>query len=247
MVLYKTIRKKRSMRRRYPGMRRPAFNLPQGNARSLVPRQITPELKAVDCANAGQNAGFATPIQISTTAFVTTLNQIKLGSDTFQRVGRKVMMKSLHLTGTIQRGTLGHVDDYCRVMVVYDRQPNGGGFAISQLLSSNDEVGAISSTAMDFPNISFAERFLILADNRLALNGPAATNDTAAVNTDFKGEYNINRFIKLKNLVAHYDISSISTDVPTCGALLLIAFGSVPAATASYQLTWTSRLRYHDI
>lgn len=230
----KTMFKKRQVRKTKSKMR---------FASNLYPVTKTPELKVVDFTNTGSPPG---QIIISTTAQFQLLNGLLLGSDVNNRIGRKVALKSLQFTGQIRIDqSKSGVDDYFRVMLVYDRQPTLS--TIPPLLSSYDQASNVSSTAFDFFNISNNNRFKMLADIRYCMDGPASVgNFQSLTNTDYKGEYNINRYIKLNGLQTHYD-NAVSTSIPVEGALYLVTYGSVAAASAPYSISFTSRVRFSDI
>ena len=85
-------------------------------------------------------------------------------------------MKSLHLTGLIHSTGQQADQDYCRLLVVYDRQTNGALPAASDILKDYDQSGSSSTGVFSGINPDNRERFVILADYRLAMPG---TNDIA--------------------------------------------------------------------
>lgn len=217
------------------------FAQPRGLPATL--RSRIPEVKTVDIPQ--------TSTLLSTTATFQLLNGIQEGSSFFNRVGRKVMMKSFRLTGSIIPDGLGAGNaHYIRIMVVYDRQPNGTFPAIADLLQNVDNAGAATTTSLSGMNMNNAERFLMLADLRIDIPQDSGTTDNQFASIiDYKGEFNIDRYIKLRNLETHFKASSnpaVVADQST-GSLFLCTFGNVAAASAEYDLQWTGRLRYHDV
>ena len=85
-------------------------------------------------------------------------------------------MKSLHLTGLIHSTGKQADQDYCRLLVVYDRQTNGALPAASDILKDYDQSGSSSIGVFSGINPDNRERFVILADYRLAMPG---TSDIA--------------------------------------------------------------------
>jgi len=192
---------------------------------------------------------------ISTTATFDLLNGVQEGSSFYNRIGRKIMLKSIHVTGAIvPQSTGGGVPEYDRIMLIYDRQPNGAFPTASDVLTDYDNTGTNRSTSFSGMNMNNSERFLILRDHRFQVpdnnSGAAVVNNPGSdAIVDNTGIANINWFVKLKNLETHYKASSnpaVIGDIAT-GSLFLFTFGSVPVATAGYQLQFKSRLRYHDI
>ena len=94
---------------------------------NVLPRRSTPELKCVDTTN-GNGSGVV--LSLNTTPLVTPLNLVQSGAGFYNRIGRRIEMKSLHLTGLIHSTGKQADQDYCRLLVVYDRQTNGA-FACS--------------------------------------------------------------------------------------------------------------------
>ena len=60
-----------------------------------------------------------------TTGSVTCLNLCATGTDYTDRVGRKILLKSVNIIGKLvpQDTTVGN--SMCRIMVIYDKQPSG--------------------------------------------------------------------------------------------------------------------------
>lgn len=211
---------------------------------SAVLRSRAYEIKTVDIP--------ATTTTISTTGTFNLLNGIQEGSSFFNRIGRKVTMKSLRFIGNIKAGTAGALDEYSRIMILYDRQPNAAFPVTSDVLASVDNTGSSTSTSYDHLNMNNAERFLVLADIRIdAPNLQSAAQQSPSVGSviDYtKNEVNIDRFIKLTNLETHYKSSSnpaVVSDINT-GSLILFTLGKNASATQNLTLTWSSRLRYMD-
>lgn len=241
MVLYKTIGKKRLNRMAAASKWNKYISRPR-YAGNLYPMSTSKEIKAVDFTNAGNPPGVTI---ISTTPSFTLLNALFLGTDVNNRIGRKIALVNMQFTAQLQIDNARlSTDDYLRVMVVYDRQPPLA--TLAPLLSSYDGAGNVSSTPFDYLNISNSNRFKVLADIRYCFDGPGTTAHLAQQNTDYKGEYNVHRFIKLHNLQAHYD-QAVSTSTPVEGALYCVTVGRQTAATSAYSLAFTARTRFMDI
>lgn len=216
--------------------------------RSRLPGQLRmkgPEKKSVDLEG---------PVNvISTTPTFDLLNGIQEGSSFYNRIGRRINMVSLHLRGQIIVTGLGAgASEYLRVMVVYDRQPNGAAPAIADLLLDYNNAGATTTSSFSHINMNNADRFVMLADIPIAIpwNAQVAQlGDAGAVMDRTKNEVNINRFIRLKDLETHYKSSTNPAaigDIAT-GALWLVTVGNQNAATAGFAVVYTTRLRYHDV
>lgn len=190
---------------------------------------------------------------ISTTASFTLLNGIQEGASFYNRIGRKIMMRSLHLYGNIQlSGNAGGTAEYARIMVVYDRQANTAFPAAQDLLDNYDNAGAQVTNSFASLNMNNAERFKVLRDIRIAV--PTTTVATPAENAvegvlDYTtNRCNINEFIRLSDLETHFKGTTNPAAIGdiTTGSLLLFVQGQIAAAAAPYVLTWSARLRFHD-
>jgi len=189
---------------------------------------------------------------ISTTATFLCVNTVQEGAGFYNRIGRRITMQSLHVTGMVftnQGVTPGSVDEYLRIMVVYDRQPNGATPAIADLLLDYDNAGATSTKSFSHININNADRWQVLRDIRLQIPNDAGNLESGeAPIIDYSNRGNVNEFIRLNGLETHYKATTNPGAIGdiSSGALWVITFGNVAAATAAYQFKWTARLRYSD-
>lgn len=178
------------------------------------------------------------------------LNIPVTGAAFYNRIGNEIMMKSLHLIGQLTlTNNVATSNEYLRLMVIYDRQPNGAMPATADVITSYNTAGTTSSLVKDHLNPNNFDRFKILMDNRVHIpldtTGAVSKNDSAI--TDYtKNEVNINRFIKLRGLSTKYKASAAAIGDITSGSLLLFAFGNIANATAAYSFNGTARLRFVD-
>ena len=82
---------------------------------------------------------------------INCLNDVAQGTTAITRIGRKILMKSV-----LVQGLATNTGNSARVLIVYDRQPNGALPAATDVLTSN--------TIMAAQNLDNRDRFLILAD-----------------------------------------------------------------------------------
>lgn len=197
------------------------------------------ELKAFDLAQT--NLVLETPANPPN--FV-LLNACVNGAELYQRVGRKIYMKSIHIRGFLQCiSTSGQ--DMARIIVFYDAQPNAAAPTIAALLQ--DSNAAAATTFLSEINLNNRQRFKILRDHQVllpssTLTGAVQTN-TSYPETD--GKLQIDFFIKLKGLEAVYNATNGGTiaDI-TSGSIYIVAMDGVDLS--DWELTFTSRLRYYD-
>lgn len=209
-----------------------------------LPYYRQPELKCMDTREV--------TLVIDNTNQNIILNDVLQGAAFYNRIGNEIEMKSLHLTGHI--GLSGTAPtptwDYMRILVIYDRQPNGAFPTTADVLTSYDQNGTTSSTAYDHTNPTNHDRFKILADIRLEVpwnnSSLAVAGQIPETIIDYNGEYNINRFINLRGLPAKFKASAGNIGDLASGSLFLKVLGTQATAAAPFQFLGTARLRYID-
>jgi len=187
------------------------------------------ELKFNDTVSATYNC--------DTTGSVTALNLLAVGSGATDRDGRQITCKSVAV-----QGLLAPIDGatnacYCRVMLVWDSQCNGGAIAtITQILNA--------ATSLTNTNLDNRERFTILRDFKYAMGSTSNTATQAVSNSP--NTTNIDWFVPLKGMVTTYNSGTTAaiTSIAT-GALLLVTIGN-QATTDCGAFIATTRLRFYD-
>jgi len=173
------------------------------------------------------------------------------GAAPYNRVGSKVMNRSIRIRGYINN-LLTSINDVGRIIIVYDRQTNGAAPAWGDVIAGVTSAGAASTNALDGINMSNRERFKVLCDEQVLLpsitdaGGAGVLTNVAALDTSGpSNKFNFDRFIPLRNLETHYKA--------TAGAVGDIATGGIFIATVSnaidsaWQFSYTSRLRFDDL
>jgi len=179
----------------------------------------------------------------STAGVFTLLNVPVNGAELYQRVGRKIYMKSIHIRGMVYAAATT-TQDRGRMVVFYDSQPNAGVSTLATLFADSN---AAHGTSVDSEiNLDNRARFKILADKQFIF--PSLTN-TAGVLTNLGPQdnilqsFDINLFIKLKGLETVFNGTNGGTDADiTSGSLYVVTFGGI----GNYGAQWASRLRYYD-
>lgn len=203
------------------------------------------EIKAIDIASASYLFR-----NVATASNIILLNGVQTGSGFFNRVGSRIEMKSIHIRGQIVNAVTA-ISGGIRMLLIYDRQPNGALPVISDILQSRDQAGTAATSGVSEINLDQRDRFMILRDTKLYT--PSVTN-TAGVLTNgpqFPGVdsmFDIDQFIKLKGLTTHYSgtanpvtIANINT-----GGLYAAFLTSTGGNDSCWQFTGGYRLRYND-
>lgn len=198
------------------------------------------ETKSVDIANS--------TYAVTTTGLVTPLNLIQVGSTFCNRIGRRIEMVSLYMTGQLRlTGSSTATHDYVRVLIVYDRQTNGATPAIATILANYDQTTAQTTNAGSGLNPDQKERFVILADERRLIPPVTATGVYSPTEGD-QDIFCIKRFVKLRGVQTHYQGDSspaVVGDIST-GGLFLVTIGLFANTAQPANLNVNFRLRYKD-
>jgi len=221
---------KTNKRRRNSTVKRTPYKYAKLNQRTNLT-----ELKAFDVTQTTLPA--LTPI-ITTASVV--LNAIDKGNEPYDRIGRAVNLQSLRLRGKVvpSAATAIALDTMVRLIVFYDRQPNGVSTKATELLQNSNSTG--STTMTSSINLNYRDRFIILRDQQLVL-GPG-TQGAGLLVQDNLNTINIDWFIKLKGLQSIYNQVDASTiaDINT-GALNLMFISDV---ASSVDFIFSSRVRF---
>lgn len=215
------------------------------------------EIKALDVPD----TVYVLSAQTATNANVKLINPVQEGAGFFNRIGRRINMRSLHMKGTI-RPIYPYLtqtqDDFVRIAIVYDRQPSAAASTPSYdtIFKDYPQTGTAVSSVLSGINLDNRERFIILrdfstflprVDSGSALVGPS----TVQVQDNEKNL--IDEFIKLKGLETHFngttnplEVTSIST-----GSLLIVtqgkfALGGAAGTVPAWEVVLKFRLRYDD-
>ena len=177
-------------------------------------------------------------------ANVDWLNQTTVGSWAVNRVGNKIIMKSIHIQGILTitgAPTTPVVPNVIRMALIYDKQPSGTGQLPTgeDVFKSVSGTGTIETSVFSGVNISNRERFIILRDYKRLTPRMEYTGTTPIYEgTQGQGSlgqgseksgqtYFIDDYVKL-NLPAVYKVNASTTlndytNIET-GALLLMCY-----------------------
>lgn len=185
------------------------------------------EKKVIDTAAVNHNC--------DTTGLVSLINGVAQGSDFNNRIGRKVTIKSVQLRGhfTSQDGEVA--DCYCRLLIVYDRQPNGALPSVTDVLTA--------STSVSFMNLNNRERFVILAEHSIAL----ADKSSLVAGDQWRGSpttASVDIYRKVDLPVIFDGTGATIGDIQT-GSLFVLSIGDQVTNNA-YNCALTTRVRFVD-
>lgn len=169
-----------------------------------------------------------------TTGTISLISGIATGNDYTMRIGRKTTITAVQMQGYVAPFDTFTNDCLCRIMLVWDKQPNGVLPAISAVLSQ--------ATSVSFINLDNRDRFRVISDTRIML-GRVDTTATQAFSSSYPEEFHI---YKKVNLVTIYDGSSNLIGDINSGALYLLTIGSSAVGTGGIA-TVSTRIRFNDM
>lgn len=184
------------------------------------------EKKVIDLAPASYACG--------TTGSVTALNLCATDTDFTDRVGRKILMKSVNIVGHYIPTDSAVNPTLCRVMLIYDKQPTSALPAITDILKTSD--------SRDQLNLNNRDRFVVLCNELVALGiqQNTATQAFAGSPTD-----KVIHIYKKLNHEVIYSSTAATIAAVASGTLLLVTVGD-NAAGADYQASVSTRVRFID-
>jgi len=233
-------------------MRRAKYSSARSYKKNIVVLKTDGELKGVD-TDLSVDPVLATT---STNDDVIPLNLVVPGNGSFNRVGRKIHMKSLRLkgSGTFEYGHNATTSDLfgnnLRMVVVYDKQPSGVLPTFADIFGTTTQAGTEASRILDPPRYDNMGRFRVLMDRCVTLN-PVLSNENGGTADLAATQFCFDEYIKLKNLETVYSGQSdpqTIADIST-GALYFIPRATLNLANISnFAITTFShaRLRYTD-
>lgn len=129
-----------------------------------VPRGVSMEVKSFDVVTTGVAAipavgAVATAEPAVAFAGITEVNCVPQGATVANRIGNKIVLRSVHYRASISAAAA--VQGEVRLMLVYDRQPNGAFPALTDVLLSQP-AGAVNNYSSI--NIANKNRFLVIRD-----------------------------------------------------------------------------------
>lgn len=107
-----------------------------------------------------------TNTQVTTAGAITLINGVAQGTDFTNRIGRKILMKSILQNWMLYPNSSTNMaaGDVVRVMTIYDNQPNSGSTpAVTDVLVTADVNSPL--------NLNNRDRFQVLLDKRFPMGG----------------------------------------------------------------------------
>jgi len=175
-----------------------------------------------------------TAVSVNTTPSLTLLNGIAAGTDFTDRIGRKVILKSLQIRYGIEPTDQIVGVNHMRFLIVYDRQTNGAAPIITDILKASSPFSQM--------NLNNRDRFQVLWD-KVHVQPFAANTATQAVSfgqTVWCGK----KYRTLKHEMIFGGTAATVASIQT-GSIYLLAVGT-NTATADSTFIFNTRIRFID-
>lgn len=188
---------------------------------------------------------------------VACLNNVTIGSSTWNRIGRRIQMRSLRIRAYVVPTGNGGTNDtpiFMRLVVLYDRQSNGALPTFQdcfrdQTSLATDANGSAPTSGLNMNN---RDRFDVIIDEQWVLPNVATGSDpgvNATGMTDglFNCQKDLFRDLRNRDVVFKSDTSpqGMIGDIAT-GGLVMWTIGNFTAATAPWSMLMSIRLRFAD-
>lgn len=186
-------------------------------------------------------------VDLTATGTFTILNAPVLGTDLYNRVGRRICMKSIQLGGFVRLKVSQTATSVMgRIILFYDAQPNGAAPVLGDIL--RDSTVAATASNFGFINLNNRSRFKIIRDYQMNLNACTSNAGGQISNLTMKDNenhsYNIDWYERLPKLETVYNATNGGTvaDITT-GTLYLL---TIATSGTSWEFDYGSRVRYYD-
>lgn len=211
-----SVRRVRGMR---PGL---ASFAPSRGGATYSRRMASGEKKNIDVASV------ALPAVATATGVITVLNVCTAGGLPTNRIGRRITMKSVFITGIVQMAATTTGSSPIRLIVFYDKQTNKAAPVATDLLQTD----SISSAML----LANSHRFKVLRDIIVPVIGSAGPQATL-----------VREFFKVNLETEFIDGAGAGTvaDI-TSGGLFCLAYANNNTAAAALLTGLNARVRFTD-
>lgn len=160
-------------------------------------------------------------------------NGVAQGSDFTNRIGRKVIVKSIHFKWALTPATVtDSIGDIVRCMLVWDMQNNSATPAVTDILTTADILSGV--------NLNNRDRFKVLYDKRVVMN-PASYTANVITGGNPVTTYR-EKYIKCNYETIFSGTGATSGSIAT-GALYLMF---IDLNTTASTITHYARVRFSD-
>lgn len=218
-------------------------------ARTVLARR--PELKGMDkrlvCP--------LIPITTNDNTYGYSLNLVRAGTGSWNRIGRKIAMKSLRIKGRAQISyttttSTGDVEPgIMRMVVVFDAQPSGGPTpSFDSIFGETDQAGGEVTYFDSMPKYDNMDRYTVLRDLSITASPDAALPTSGGTSNRNVNTFAVDEYIKLgdREVVYSGDSSPMTIADVSTGAVYVYFRCWSQIGVNQWSFTGNTRLRYTD-
>lgn len=188
------------------------------------------ELKTIDVVTA------VTSYNVTAGSAIILLNGVATGTDFTNRIGRKIVMRSiLFRSSTFDSGAGATTGERARLLIIYDRQPNGATPVYTDILGTGGAADALSPMSLNN-----RDRFVVLRD--WLFSTEYANFAAGNITTGNSIEY-IKKCYKKLNLETVFSGTAATIGSIATGAVWMMAIGTGSNVTS---LAYNCRIRFED-
>ncbi len=167
-----------------------------------------------------------------------SLNEIAQGIQESQRVGRKIVIKSVQMKAKYRLSTSTGAtgNNLYRVIIFQDKQCNGATAVVLDLLEQAD--------LLSFYNLANSSRFRILLDETKVMNPSAGAGNGTA--NDFNEVFHFKEYSIPVNIPIEFDNSASTGAIATIRSNNIGLLVIMNEATEDVTIAATTRLRFSD-
>jgi len=184
------------------------------------------ELKFTDKVGAATTLALANTFTTPGANFL--LNGTAQGTDATERVGRKILLKSLLIRGSFSLASTSTGGSPLRVLVVFDKQTNAAAFGVTDALLNNE---------FESPNnLSNRDRFITICDQLV---------DPVSAGGDYSRQFVVYKKLNLETMCNSGSSGAVG-DI-TSGSMYVLFAQDGQIATTAPTVKWQSRVRFEDV
>lgn len=178
----------------------------------------------------------------NTGTIMALLNGCVAGSQNFNRIGRKICLKSLQIRGVWQAGAATVNDTAVRMLIVYDKQPNGAAPTFANVISSQNIAGTVSSLVYDMVNLDNRDRFEIIRDQMHVIQA----GDISSGYFGSPSIVNVDHYVKLGSRETVFNAGAAGTVGDIATGSLYVMFIASQANASGANFVGSFRTRFED-
>jgi len=225
--------------------------IPVGSLQASPAARMLQTIKGVD-ADLSQSIIATT----STNGSIDVLNLIQPGSGSWNRVGRKTVLKSVRIKGNLLWANVptfatgqGQIITAVRGVLVWDNQPTGTIPTFDTIFGSTLQDGTEQVTSIFDPvKYDGMERFRVIRD--WCWEEPPVTTPAYGTGPNIQATLCIDEYVKMPGggLVSNYSGQSTPQTIADIASGALYMIWRTTSSTAGGSVTWDgmARVRYYD-